>query len=108
MRQIGIKYLQKNLSKELAELPFEIVKYGKVIATVINQSKEQPEIIPKVEEFKEVIAETKDKVKEYKQQIVKVTPPKKAKKYMGVFGICPKHHGSSYFTCGCKPTDLSE
>jgi hypothetical protein len=28
---------------------------------------------------------------------------KKAKKYMGVFGICPKHHGSSYFTCGCTP-----
>ena len=28
---------------------------------------------------------------------------KKVKKYMGVFGICPKHHGSNYFTCGCTP-----
>ena len=31
---------------------------------------------------------------------------KKVKKYYGAFGICPKHKGSSYFTCGCAPKEV--
>lgn len=100
MRQIGIKYLQKNLSNELESLPFEIIRYGKVIAIVNDAENKEPE--PKEKEFEKVIEETKDKVKEYKKQIVKLSKPEKIRKAPGGFNICPKHKGF-YFSCGCQP-----
>ena len=36
MRQINIKELKNNLCKELQDLPFEITKYGQVVATIIG------------------------------------------------------------------------
>lgn len=40
MRQINIKQLKNNLSKELLNLPFEITKYGQVVATILEGSHE--------------------------------------------------------------------
>ena len=36
MRQINIDNLRRDLTKELSDLPFEIIKRGKVIATVLR------------------------------------------------------------------------
>lgn len=34
MRQVNIKELKKNLSRELQDLPFEITKFGRVVGVV--------------------------------------------------------------------------
>jgi len=36
MRQINIKELNKHLSRELSNIPFEVVRYGKVIGVMIS------------------------------------------------------------------------
>lgn len=38
MRQLNIKQLKNNLCKELQDLPFQITKYGKVVATIMKES----------------------------------------------------------------------
>ena len=38
MRKINIKELKKNLSRELQDLPFEITKYGQVVAVMYKGS----------------------------------------------------------------------
>ncbi|MFH1562022.1 MAG: hypothetical protein ABIF11_01190 [Nitrospirota bacterium] len=37
MRQVNIKELKKNLSRELQDLPFEITKFGKVVGVVCEK-----------------------------------------------------------------------
>ena len=40
MRQINIKDLNKHLSRELSNIPFEVVRYGKIIGVMVS-----PEIL---------------------------------------------------------------
>ena len=42
MRQVPVKRLEKNLSEELRDLPFEIVRFGRVIALISPPSVSPP------------------------------------------------------------------
>jgi len=43
MRQISIKQLKANLCKEMQSLPFEVTKYGKIVATMYKGGHKIPD-----------------------------------------------------------------
>ena len=48
MKQVGIREAQINLSKLLQHLPFELIKYGKVVARVVDVTTTPAEMSDKV------------------------------------------------------------
>ena len=57
MRQVNIKALKANLSKELLDLPFEIIRYGQVVGVVSQEG--GPELKEKVVTTKKVVTSVK-------------------------------------------------
>ena len=45
MRQINIKELKKNLSRELQDLPFEITKFGRVVGVVSEKGSHLEKVV---------------------------------------------------------------
>lgn len=82
MREINIKKLRANLSKELNNLPFAITRNGKIIGYV--QESVHKEELP----LKGVHIIGKDK------------PLPNANS--NLYEPCAKHEGSMKITCGCK------
>lgn len=83
MKQVSIRELQVNPSKCLEELPFEIVRYGKVVAVMIATAGD----FSKHSEPKTVAAKSEPK-------------QKREKKVESVPGLC-KHNSYGYCMYGC-------
>lgn len=93
MREVNIKQFRANVRKELTDLPFEITNRDKVIATVLTGR------------ITEQAGEINEQEKEEPTKIEWVKKVKESNKQDGVGGFCPKHKGSIYLTCGCKPKE---
>lgn len=98
MRKISIHQLQKNLSREIQNLPFQITRYHKVVAEVRGPNT-QKQAIAQTEDLAK--AETPSKESVYKPKAVfkpkELVKPKDKKES---HSICP--HGSPKGKGLCK------
>lgn len=88
MREINIRQLRANLSKELENLPFAITRNGKIIGYV-----------------QESVHNTDDSgdsqlISVHKTFVAKEEP--NGINNPALFEPCAKHEGSMKITCGCK------
>ena len=76
MRQVNIKELKKNLSRELQDLPFEITKFGRVVGVVCEKGNhfdsEKIEITSKEEKKGSHL------MKDVKEKLTEITKKKKS------------------------------
>ena len=92
MRQVNIRTLKNNLSKELLNLPVEITKNGKIVATIVENSGENSGKVQKPTEMvKKQLADIISK--DLKDGILKAQIPTDGRvDYYGAipFRPCPK------------------
>jgi len=79
MRQVNIKELKKNLSRELQDLPFEITKFGRVVGVVCEKgdhfNSEKIEITSKEEKKgSHLVKDVKEKLTEIIKKKKRCTP----------------------------------
>ena len=103
MRQVDLQKLRIGLSKELNDLPVEVIKRGKVIA-VINApgGKAEEDVVSKT--FEKITKDEGFQPLNTKEQVFKkfgMKPAKTNNKPITPFSLCPKHKGSMLMTCGC-------
>lgn len=104
MRQVSVFNLQRNLSKELEELPFQVTKHNKVIATVfpVGMPETQGEVEKIKTESQENLKENPYLVKENEYPPVPDYIPQSEVKIVGyaqntsaeptsLFGWCQEH-----------------
>jgi len=74
MRQVNIKELKNNLSKELQDLPFEITKFGRVVGVVCEKGSHLDDA--KVEKVIESKIKGSHLVKDVKEKLTEIIKKK--------------------------------